>query len=314
MPITLQDELPLVIDPGATDPDDFIEFLNSNRQELEDKLCATGAIKFRGVRMGSIENFQKILNSTTKKFLNYIDGNSPRKKLSGNIYTSTEYDKSQKITMHNELSYSHQWPKRLYFCCVTPAGTGGETLLADSREILRRMDKEIVKEVEGRGLQYIRNLHGGRGFGPSWQATFETDDKEQFERYCDSYSIQRKWKKDGSVTVLERSRGIIGHWKTGEKAWFNQIDQFHPWQLGKEVYEAFKLSFEFPMEYPTYVTYGDGGIIDDEVVAEITRTIESVTIAPKWDTDELLIVDNELVAHGRNPFTGERKVLVGMSE
>ena len=309
----LQNKLPTIIDLGEATPDEFINYSLTNREEIEDMLCETGAVKFCGVRIDSIENFKKILDSTTEKFLPYIDGNSPRTKLSDTIYTSTEYDKSQKITMHNELSYSRQWPKKLYFFCVTAATTDGETLIADSREILRRMNKDIVREIESRGIQYIRNLHGGIGFGQSWQTTFETEDKAQFERYCDQYDIRRIWRQNGSVTILEHSSGIIEHYKTKQKVWFNQIDQFHPYQLGTDIYEAFKLGYESPMEYPIYVTYGDGGIIDDEVIAEVIKTIDEVTIAPKWHKNELLILDNELTAHGRNPFTGERKVLVGMS-
>jgi hypothetical protein len=308
-----QHNLPTVIDLENMTPDEFIVYFQANRNAIEDTLSDTGAVKFCGVTIGEIGDFQKILDSTAEKFLSYIDGNSPRTKLSGNIYTSTEYDKTQRITMHNELSYSRQWPKKLYFCCVIPAETGGQTLIADSREILRRMDKDIVREIESRGVRYIRNLHGGKGFGPSWQATFETDDKEQLGRYCNQHGIQLVWKQDGGVTVLEHSKGIIEHYKTKEKVWFNQIDQFHPYQLGTEIYEAFQFGYESPMDYPIYVTYGDGGVIDDEVIATVMRTIDEVTIAPAWDKNELLIVDNELTAHGRNPFIGERKVIVGLS-
>lgn len=310
----LRENFPATIDLGEVDPDEFILFFQENKQEIDKMLCDTGAVKFTGIHIGGIENFKKILDSTSEKFISYIDGNSPRKKLSANIYTSTEYDKTQRITMHNELSFARYWPGKLYFFCVTPAETGGETLIADSREILKRMDKEIVKEIESRGVRYIRNLHGGAGFGRSWQDTFETDDKAQFERYCDHLGIERVWKEDGGVTILERSRGVIEHRKTGQKVWFNQIDQFHPYQLGAEVYEAFKFSFESPMEYPIYVTYGDGGVIEDEVIAEVLKTIDEVTFAPKWQENELMIMDNELAAHGRNPFTGDRTVLVGMSE
>lgn len=112
--------------------------------------------------MESQEDFQEIMNFISEKFLAYIDGNSPRTKLSFNMYTSTEYDQNQKITMHNELSYSHKWPNKLFFSCMDVADTGGETLLADSRRILQAMDAAIVEEVEKKGVTYIRNLHAGK--------------------------------------------------------------------------------------------------------------------------------------------------------
>jgi len=33
-----------------------------------------------------------------------------------------------------------------------------------------------------------------------------------------------------------------------------------------------------------------------------------------WRTGDVLLVDNVLLAHGRRPFTGDRRVLVAMSD
>ena len=37
------------------------------------------------------------------------------------IYTSTDYPASQWIELHNEMSYSHNWPGKIYFFCATAA-------------------------------------------------------------------------------------------------------------------------------------------------------------------------------------------------
>ncbi|HEV9036193.1 MAG TPA: TauD/TfdA family dioxygenase, partial [Puia sp.] len=281
---------------------------------IEDRLQTEGAIKFRGVHIDSTETFQRIVDAISNKFLRYIDGNSPRTRLSDHVYTSTEYDQTQRITMHNELSYSAKWPNKLFFTCLQPAVTGGETLLADSREILQRMDPDIVREVEQRGITYIRNLHGNTGMGPSWQDTFETKDKRQAEDYCKSYGMQFEWGERDSLRLIQPSRGILRHRATGEKVWFNQIDQFHPSHLGEEMYEVIQLMYGEPENFPMYVRFGDGTAISASLVGEVLKTIDEVTAAPVWERDEFLLIDNELVSHGRNPFSGQRKVLVAMSE
>ena len=201
-----------------------------------------GAIKFRGVPIDSIKTFQHIVYAISDRFLPYVDGNSPRTKLSGNVYTSTEYDASQQITMHNELSYSAKWPNKLFFSCLTPAETGGETLLADSQAILQQMNPEIVAEIEEKGIIYVRNLNGGSGIGPSWQLTFETESKEQVEAFCEASQIDFEWNGDNHLRLYQPSEGIIRHRKTGEKVWFNQIDQFHPIHLGEEMYETMQFA------------------------------------------------------------------------
>ena len=292
----------------------FIEFFLENRDQIEARLRESGAVKIRGIRIPTLEVFQEIVESISCKFLNYIDGNSPRTKLSGSVYTSTEYDKSQRITMHNELSYSAKWPNRLFFSCLQEADTGGETLLADSRAILAAMNSEIVAEIMEKGIVYTRNLHAGKGLGPSWQHTFETQDKKQVEDYCAAYGMRYEWGRSDTLKLRHPGRGVIGHRETGERVWFNQIDQFHPCQLGDEVYEAMMTIYDDPEDFPMYVSFGDGKKITEGMVHEILRTIGALTVAPVWRKNELLILDNELVCHGRNPFTGNRKVLVAMSE
>lgn len=309
----LQETLLEVEDLGSISPEEFVSYYVENKNRIEKTVVENGAIKFQGIQIASQESFQYIMDSIGQKFLEYIDGNSPRTKLSSNVYTSTEYSNLQKITMHSELSYSANWPKRLFFSCIQPSESGGETLLADNRTILRAMNPDIIKEVESRGVLYIRNLHGGAGIGPSWQDTFETKDKKQLKEYCDNLSIKLEWTGDDSVRLKQFSKGIIVHRFSGEKVWFNQIDQFHPCHLGEELYNSLSFIYEAPEDFPTYVTYGDGGKIEESVIKEIIETIEMVTIAPIWDKNELLIVDNELFSHGRNPFTGNRKVLVSMS-
>ncbi|AOM78762.1 TauD/TfdA family dioxygenase [Pedobacter steynii] len=306
--------LPLIIGLSDADSVNFISYYQTNKIEIEEQLNRIGAIKFQNVSISSLHDFQDIVNAISDKFLSYVDGNSPRTKLTDNVYTSTEYDKNQKITMHNELSYSAQWPNKLFFSCLIPSETGGETLLADSREIVKAMNPEIVEEVKRKGITYIRNLHGGLGLGPSWQDTFETADPRQLETYCKSYNITYQWGENGILRLMQPSKGVIRHRTTDELIWFNQIDQFHPVHLGDEIYEIMQSIYESTEDFPMNVKFGDGTAIEEDMVHEILNTIETVTIAPVWNKNELLIIDNELVSHGRNEFSGERKVLVSMSK
>lgn len=307
------DVLPAILEVDNLSPQDFKTFFKEQKATIDSILKDVGAVKFRGVQIDSLDDFQEIVDGISAKFLSYIDGNSPRTKLTGNVYTSTEYDKSQKITMHNELSYSAKWPSRIYFSCIQPSETGGETLLADSRIILEVMNDDIVEEVQRKGITYIRNLHGGMGLGPSWQDTFETESKDELEAYCKSYNIQYKWRENDGLQLIQPSKGIIRHDKTNELLWFNQIDQFHPSHLGEELYGIMQSMYESAADFPMYVQFGDGTPIEEAMVKEILDTIETVTIAPKWERNEFLVLDNVLIAHGRNSYTGDRRVLVSMS-
>nr|BFF38235.1 hypothetical protein BACY1_00400 [Tenacibaculum mesophilum] len=143
-------EFPVKIELPNYSIQEFIKFYKEGN--FDELLTKFGSIKFSGLNIDSTQTFGEITNGISKNFLDYVDGNSPRTKLEGKVYTSTEYDNTQKITMHNELSYSSTWPKKIFFSCVQPAAVGGETTLADGRLILKEMNPSIVKEIEKKEL------------------------------------------------------------------------------------------------------------------------------------------------------------------
>jgi hypothetical protein len=67
-------------------------------------------------------------------------------------------------------------------------------------------------------------------------------------------------------------------------------------------------------ELPSNTYYGDHGVIPDDVAAHLRERYRAASTRFDWMRDDVLIVDNMLVAHGREPFTGPRKIAVAMSE
>jgi hypothetical protein len=292
---------------------DFSAWADANKMSIEAKLLFHGAVLIRGVEIDSLQKFQHALTPLANDFINYIDGFSPRTKLSAHVYTSTEYDSDFKITLHNELSFSAVWPSKLFFCCILPAQQGGETPIADGRRIVKKMPPHLLEEFESKGVRYVRNLHAGGGAGPSWQETYETSDKMEVERITSERNIELTWKPDGGVKLVQYRPAVIGHPVTKEKVWFNQVDQFHPVQFSKEIYDMLMLMHQTEEDLPMYGSFGDGSKISNEVITEIIDVVNSEAVPVAWKTGDLLIVDNALVSHGRMPYKGDRKVLVSMS-
>ena len=116
----------------------------------------------------NIENqadFKEIISLITPALKNYIGGDSPRDKLSDSVYTSTNYPAEVFISLHNEKSYSVNYPDLIYFFCEIQPLVGGETPILDGRRMYRLLDKQIIDSFRKKKLKYVMNLHDGVGFG-----------------------------------------------------------------------------------------------------------------------------------------------------
>ena len=302
--------LPLVVEASG---ETLLAWQERNRDWVEARLLEHGAILFRGFGVRSQESLEQAVAALGGAALSYVDGNSPRQKLGGGVYTSTDYPAEYFISLHNELSYSPRWPSRVFFCCVIEPAEGGETPLADSRAILRELPAEVREEFVRRGIRYIRNLHGGHGLGPSWQKTFETDDRAAVEEFCRATGSDFRWNDDDSLTITQLRPATAVHPRSGEEVWFNQADQFHPSTHPPEVYESLLALYDREEAMPQTALFGDGGSIDRELLDEVRRTAGREMRSFPWREGDLLMVDNMLVAHGRKPFRGPRKILVSMT-
>jgi alpha-ketoglutarate-dependent taurine dioxygenase len=306
--------LPFVWRQDASAPHSLQDVLTNAGADLDALLHEHGAVLFKDFRIDTVEQFEACTARLPASGANYIDGNSPRTKLTASVYTSTEFPPELSISMHNELSYSHKWPSRLYFCCITPAATGGSTTLADGRAMLARLAPETVRQFEQRGVTYVRNLHGGSGMGKSWQSTFETTERAVVEAYCRAGDIGFTWSGDGDLRLVQHRPATAIHPVTGARVWFNQVDQFHPSTNPPEVYEAIQEIYgDDPFAMPQYGCFGDGTPIPDALLDEVRAAATALTVAFPWERGDLLMIDNMLTMHGRSPFTGARKILVAMS-
>jgi alpha-ketoglutarate-dependent taurine dioxygenase len=66
-------------------------------------------------------------------------------------------------------------------------------------------------------------------------------------------------------------------------------------------------------DLPNNTYYGDGSAIEPAVLDELRAAYEQEQVTHTWQSGDLLMLDNMLVAHGRTPFSGPRNVVVGMA-
>jgi alpha-ketoglutarate-dependent taurine dioxygenase len=306
---------PLVVDAPPRHGGDDLAWLRERRGELLAELRRHGAIRFSAAEVDSPERLAAFSGALLgERSFGYAGGDSPRTRLSASVYTSTEFPAEYAISLHNELSYAARYPEFVLFCCAVPADDGGETPLADSRRLLAALDPALVAEFERRGVTYVRNLHGGDGVGRSWQDTFETGERDEVEALCARSGAEARWKPGGGLQVRQTRPALATHPVTGERVWFNQADQFHPSTYPARLHGALiALYGDDPETLPSYATFGDGTRIPAEMLGAVRAAGADLAVARPWRRGEVLWLDNLLCAHGRNPFRGDRRILVSLA-
>lgn len=282
-----------------------------NRDEIETDLETHGGLLFRGFKVKSLEDFEAFVAAVASEPLRYSERSSPRSQVSGRVYTSTDYPPEYPIFLHNEQSYNLTFPQIIAFHCVKKAREQGETPIADSRKVLARLDPAIRQRFLDKGYMYVRNF--GDGLGLTWQEAFQTDQPAQVEEYCRKNRIEFQWKDDGKGLRTSQVRRVLAHHpRTGQETWFNHLTFFHVSTLVPVVRDAL-LGELAPEDLPNNTYYGDGTPLEPEVLEHLRELYHEETVTFPWEEGDVLLLDNMLVAHGRNPYAGERKVVVAMA-
>jgi len=310
--IPLRDRLdgPIIVEAERFDPAELQEWIGAHRLQINQLMDRHRAILFRGLSLDSVDRFQTFLQALGADLMDYSERSTPRSVVHGRVYTSTEYPKSDEIPMHNENSYSHVWPRRVVFCCLEPASQGGETPIADSRAIFDGIPIDIREAFLKKQVMYVRNF--GRGIDLSWQEAFQTNDPGQVEAYCQASGIAFEWFDGGTGLHTEQIRAAaLRYVPTGEWVWFNQAHLFHISSLPPALRVALCDLFS-PRCLPRNACYGDGTAIEDAVLDEIRHAYRKKRVYIEWKRGDALLLDNLFYAHGRMPFTGQRKIIVAM--
>jgi len=118
------------------------------------------------------------------------------------------------------------------------------------------------------------------------------------------------WRPNGDLRVIDDLPAIVNHPITGEPSWFNQvvIQHFNRRNYGPIVYGFRRLLYRDP----SGLLFGDGSPISRDEIHHVMDITERHTVTFPWQAGDVLVLDNRLAAHGRNPYRGERKVYIAM--
>jgi amino acid adenylation domain-containing protein len=300
-------QLPLLIEPDH-EALDLALWAAENQSVIEQKLLQHGAILFRGFAVQSVPQFEEFAAIICPDLFGEY-GDLPREELGGKVYGSTPYPADETILFHNESSHMHRWPMLIWFYCVKAALVGGESPIIDCRRIYQELEPTLRQRFEEKGLRYVRNFTDG--LDVSWQSFFQTEDRAAVEKYCRAAGIDFSWTGNNNLRTTQTCPAVVTHPQTGEKVFFNQLQLHHIYCLAPAVRESL-LAMMSRDELPRNVYYGDGSIIEDSVMEYLGSLYAQLSVGFPWRERDVLMLNNMLVAHSRNPFAGERKIVVAL--
>jgi alpha-ketoglutarate-dependent taurine dioxygenase len=337
--------LPLVITPRWNSSKIFIvTWCRENRVWLDTMLLQYGAVLIRGFTLDTPADMQEAIQAYHHDLNNTYRGTSPRRLMEGTdyVFSAAEVPVNYPIAQHIEMSFLDAPPRQLFFGCIKQSdAAGGETALADFRQVYRDLDMDLKQKLLDQGIRYKRtNKKVGSYYTYDvadmlgWPELFGTDDKKQVEKMCAQEGIPVEWDGDTFVSVT-KSDAFQLHPVTKEPVWFNHTQVFHWSTFPAELWFAFCRTHDVRLlihcffvtmfcvikyallghEMSLHATFGDGTPIALHEMREIRRCIHKNMVFNRWAKSDLLLLDNFSTSHGRQPtYDRSRKIVVAWAD
>lgn len=314
----------------ASSPSMIAEWLREHNGLLREDLHRFGAILIKGFKSICDEGpFNTILSALGTPMADYVGGSTPRTRLLGNIYTATELPRQYSVPLHQEMAYLPRFPIAVVFLCMEPASLGGETTIADARDVTKTLDANIKRSFDQNGINIRRmlptrgSLYSATGVSRPWQDVFGTSDRRTVERLAADRAWKISWRKDGGLYLWHQGLPAFRtHPHTQDKLWFNQAHNYAPecmirWAIRDERSSQRKYLQRLQLRNPdalNKVSYADDTLMPSDAFDHIWDVLVSAEKLVRWERGAFLVLDNMLTMHGRHQFIGKRRILAGLLE
>ncbi|MGW6503239.1 TauD/TfdA family dioxygenase [Nonomuraea angiospora] len=270
-----------------------------------------GALFLRGLPVCTAQDFAAVRDTLVDTRAAYKEKATPRSGFGDDVFSSTDLPAAHRIHMHNENSYTLTFPGTLIFGCLTAPAEGGATPVADVRKVLARLPGDLVARFRTTGWCLTRNF--GDHLSLDWRTSFSAKTRQDVERYCAENLIAYEWHDEDRLRTTQVRSAIVRHPRTGAEVWFNHVAFWSEWSLDPDIREVL-IDESGPGGLPFNTSIGDGTPLTEEEIALINAAYDAEIVRESWQAGDVMIVDNVLAAHGRDPFHGERRIVVAMGD
>jgi hypothetical protein len=301
--------LALALNTSNVGLDQVTDWIRSERVELLGQSSRHGAILFRGFPVQDADAFDRFIEAFALTNFPYDHSlsNAVRINRTPRVFTANEAPASVTIFLHHEMAQTPIYPSHLFFYCEKAAETGGATPICRSdilwRE-LQRVQPQFAADCETKGLLYTNVMPSAddplSGMGRSWQKTLRASRREEAEDRLRQYGYDWSWLEDGSLRATTPQLPAVRHLADGRVTFFNQLIAAS---------QGWKDTRNDPSRA---ITFGDGSPLDLAATHEAVRLADQLSFPIPWQEGDVALLDNFVTMHGRQTFSGSRKVLASL--
>ncbi|MEQ8177781.1 MAG: TauD/TfdA family dioxygenase [Amphiplicatus sp.] len=191
--------------------------------------------------------------------------------------------------LHPELSREPWKPDVCFFWCMSPPSRGGETVVCDGVEIVRRLPPPVFEELRSRRLYYTQIM------APEvcryWLGSAEPDDETMRNPPA------------GCPYTFFRLNGRVARS-------FNRPALHKPMFTNDLAFGNFLLFARYYLGKKNFPTFERGELVPDELVAAVKAASDPITAPVAWRESDFIVLDNSRFMHGRNAIVemSERQI------
>ncbi|KAI0406589.1 hypothetical protein F4802DRAFT_86210 [Xylaria palmicola] len=314
--------IPLALRPSKSGTDDIslddvvttIKGLQSKDKLLTKKFALHGTLLFRGLPIRSADDFSRFVHAFGFKPHEIIGIVVDRPVLAPNIAPANKSPKEALIHSHNESPQVPHAPEYIFLYGHKAPSKGGETPMSSSLELFQRVQEEMpgfINELTQKGIlsriiykkepQYqggstLKEAFGKRIVDGDDLATRRSKIEAQIARYGRGVHTSWEWLGDDEGIIVTHRLPVI---RT---------------QPGTNLPTLFTgLASLYTRKNVTEQLYGDGTPIPEEYLKRLVAITEEIRVLHRWEDGDVLVYDNIIAQHGRQPWEGEQTDRVVMA-
>ena len=269
---------PIAIVPGHGESLDTVD-----RGYVLSLLRAHGAVIFRGFAADS-QSFEALTKRFCARFLRHVFKDL-RPNQSADGTTAQVVVGNGWVSLHGEMNYQRARPDVLWFHCVQPPMHGGQTTLADGRQVLAALSPETRRQFETQKVRYRRVVEAD-----VWQP------------------LMRMTYRPAAIMIINMIPQCAARAVGRDAIEFDFVSEaIRPSGPGK--LPTFINSVENALEYGADVTFADGKPIPESTLQDIRRASLACIEDVCWEAQDIAMLDNSRVMHGRRSFEGTGRLI-----